>query len=150
MEHDCNIEKIITTLLTSMGFSECSVVKKERHGRVVWDISVTKHADLLGRQDVVRSLSYLVQKIVEKQGVHVYCTIDINGAQEAKVREIESKATLLAERVRTFRSRAEMIPMNSYERMVVHTLFSNDPEITTTSEGEGEQRHVVLEYADKK
>jgi predicted RNA-binding protein Jag len=87
-----------------------------------------------------------VQKILEKNGVYEKCVLDVNGAQQSHIKEVEEKARILAERVRTFHSRAEMVPMNAYERMIVHSLFSDDPDISTTSEGEGATRHVVLQY----
>jgi predicted RNA-binding protein Jag len=39
-----------------------------------------------------------------------------------------------------------MPPMSSYERLVVHELFAEDPEIETRSEGEGKTRHIILAY----
>jgi spoIIIJ-associated protein len=72
--------------------------------------------------------------------------VDVNGYQLSRIRDLEQKARLLADRVRTFRSSAEMTPMTAYERMIVHSLFSNDPEITTESDGTGKMRHVILRY----
>jgi spoIIIJ-associated protein len=144
-EETPRIDQIITSILTKMGFADFSVEKKEHHGRTVWNVS---NADtLLSRHDTMRALGYIVQKILEKHGVKERLTIDVNNSQEAQVRDIENKAKILAERVRTFHSRAEMVPMNSYERMIVHSLFSDDSEITTISEGEGKERHVVLQYS---
>ncbi len=34
--------------------------------------------------------------------------------------------------------------MSAYERLVVHELFSEDPDIKTESQGEGKFRHIVL------
>jgi spoIIIJ-associated protein len=144
-EETPHIDRIITDILAKMGFVDFSVEKKERNGRVVWNVNTAD--TLLSRRDTMRALGYVVQKILEKHGIKERITIDVNNSQEAQVKDIENKAKILAERVRTFHSRAEMVPMNSYERMIVHSLFSDDSEITTISEGEGKERHVVLQYS---
>jgi len=141
------IEVVLNDILKKMGFSECTIEKQEHHGRLVWNIVLPGEDKAFSTQDEMRSLVYIVHRILEKQGSDEKYTIDVNGRQEMYVKEIEAKAQMLAERVRSFHSRAEMVPMNSYERMVVHALFSDDPEITTISEGEGASRHVVLQYA---
>jgi spoIIIJ-associated protein len=53
---------------------------------------------------------------------------------------------MLAQRARLFKHDVEMSPMNPYERLVVHELFAEDPEIVTESAGEGKFRHIVLKY----
>ena len=39
--------------------------------------------------------------------------------------------------------------MSSYERMIVHSTFSDDPEVTTESEGEGKFRRVILKHTSR-
>ncbi len=43
--------------------------------------------------------------------------------------EVRNNARMLAQRARLFKHDVEMDPMSSYERLVVHELFSDDPEI---------------------
>ena len=59
---------------------------------------------------------------------------------------VRANARMLAQRARLFKRDVEMSPMNPYERLVVHELFAEDPEIQTLSEGEGKFRHIVLKY----
>ena len=56
---------------------------------------------------------------------------------------------MLAERAKTFKSDIEMPPINAYERMLVHSMFINDREIKTESEGEGKTRRIIFRYASK-
>jgi spoIIIJ-associated protein len=147
-EHIPHIETILTTLLDRMGFCDADIEHREYRGRYVWNVSLkAEGARLLAHSDTIRALAHVVQKIQEKHGIDGKCVLDVNGAQQAHIQEVEEKARLLADRVRTFHSRAEMVPMNAYERMIIHSLFSDDPDISTTSEGEGVGRHVVLQYA---
>jgi spoIIIJ-associated protein len=98
----------------------------------------------------LRALNYLVRKYVEKNPANkeLRFMIDVNGYQYKNIRELEQKATLLAERVRTFKSSADMTPMSAYERMIIHSMFSEDAHIVTESEGEGPTRHIVLRYKE--
>jgi spoIIIJ-associated protein len=59
---------------------------------------------------------------------------------------VRQNARPLAQRARLFKHDVEMAPMSAYERLVVHELFSEDPEIKTESAGEGKFRHIVLKY----
>ena len=72
--------------------------------------------------------------------------IDVNGHHEAQMEHVRQDARTLAQRVRLFKHDVEMPPLSSYERLVVHEMFSNDPDITTESAGEGKFRHIVLKY----
>ena len=70
----------------------------------------------------------------------------MNGYQRKKVKVIQQQADLLAERARTFRANVEMQPLNAYERMLVHSLFSDVSDIETESTGVGKQRRIVFKY----
>jgi len=96
----------------------------------------------------LRALNTLTRRLVEtKFGPETTTfTIDVNGYHEKQMEEIRTQARALAQRTRLFKHDTEMNPMSSYERLVVHELFAEDPEIETTSEGEGKFRHIVLRY----
>src|SRR3990167_2911908 len=74
--------------------------------------------------------------------------IDINDYQKKRIDDIRTKAHMLAERARYFKSSVEMDPMSSYERMIVHAEFTDSPDITTESSGYGKDRHLVLKYRE--
>ena len=40
--------------------------------------------------------------------------------------------------------------MNSYERRIVHNVLTNYKHVTTISEGEEPNRHVVIKYVETK
>lgn len=117
----------------------------------IFNIRTVDSKRLIGPQgDHLRALNYVVRRLLEHStgagDENKHFMIDVNGYQLSRIRDLEQKARLLADRVRTFRSSAEMTPMTAYERMIVHSLFSNDPDITTESDGTGKTRHIVLRY----
>ena len=115
----------------------------------MFNIKTPDSKQLIGPHgDHLRSLNYIIRRSVEKKedNKESKFMIDVNGYQQKHIQNIEQKARLLADRVRTFKSSADMTPMTAYERMIIHSIFSEDPEINTKSEGVGPNRHVVLSY----
>lgn len=144
-----NIHTLVSTFLAKLGISVTSIDVVEVPAHPVYNIRTDDAKRLIGPQgDHLRALNTVVRKIVDKQISEdaPKFLLDVNGYHQDRIRDLEVKARLLADRVRTFRSSAEMTPMNAYERMLIHAMFSEDPEVTTESDGEGKSRHVVLRY----
>lgn len=99
----------------------------------------------------LRSLQILARRIVEKQyGEEAgQFLIDLNKYHEQQMEQVRAHARILAQRARLFKHEVEMEPMSSYERLVIHELFAEDPEIETRSVGEGKFRHIVLAFRGK-
>jgi len=117
---------------------------------ILFLISSSESKALIGSHgEHLRALNYAVKKIIERrfgEDVARTVTVDVNGYQRRRIEEVQNNARMLAERVRLFRSRVDMTPMNAYERMIVHELFSQDSSVMTESEGEGPHRHVVIKF----
>ncbi len=77
-------------------------------------------------------------------------SLDVNNYRKERIASVLSEARAGAERARLFGRPIELSPMSSYERLVVHSLFSDVPDITTESFGEGRFRRVVVKVADGK
>lgn len=134
----------------SVDITSIEVVPTTAHP--LYTIYTNDSKQLIGPQgEHVRALNTVIKRMLEKQlGEEMpHFLIDVNGYHKKQIDELVQKATLLAERVRAFRSHVEMSPMNAYERMIVHATLAHDPEIETTSEGEGTFRHVVIRYKNK-
>ena len=139
----------IRSFLDKMGVAVDDVETLDVAAHQMYNIRTADSKQLIGPQgDHLRALNYLVRRMVERIPAlaEERFLIDVNGYQHARIHDLEQKARLLADRVRTFRSSAEMTPMNAYERMIIHAMFSDDPEVTTESDGQGKARHVVLKY----
>lgn len=100
------------------------------------------------------SLNHLVKKIFE-----IWCEknnwkklsfiVDVNDYQEKRIQELRNRAQIMAERARFFKSNIECPPMNPYERMIIHSFFSDVPDIKTESTGFGRDRRVVIKYVEQ-
>lgn len=142
------LKQFVTTLLSTLDIAVDSVEVSEGH-RTVIAVSSPDSKRLIGPHgDHLRALNMLARRLVEaKHGEDAASfLVDVNGYHEEKMESVRQNARMLAQRARLFKHDVEMGPMSPYERLVVHELFSGDPEISTVSEGEGKFRHIVLKY----
>jgi len=149
------IKKIIEELLGTMGVPEFEVVWSIQNADNPKFLITTPHSGLLigNRGEHLEAFVYLVRKIVANRSAGKTTSpkffIDVNNYQEDNLSHIKDKALVLAERVRSFKTSMEMEPMTSYERMVVHALFTGTPDIKTESSGVGRGRRVVIKYVER-
>lgn len=143
------LTNFITALLASLGVTPESIVVTKGH-RTVVAVTTKEEEKLIGQNgDTLRALTLVARRMVEAKYGEEAATflIDVNGRQEALLEGVRQKARMLAQRARLFKHDVELDPMSSYERLVVHELFAEDPEIKTESAGEGKFRHIVLKYS---
>lgn len=142
------LKQLVSSLLSTLDVAIDTIEVTEGH-RTVVAVSSSDSKRLIGPHgDHLRALNALTRRLVEsKHGEGaVSFLIDVNGYHEEKMEGVRQNARMLAQRARLFKRDVEMSPMSPYERLVVHELFSGDPEIATVSEGEGKFRHIVLKY----
>ena len=69
----------------------------------------------------------------------------VNDRNEA-YKNMMKVAKRIAKEVMRTKIDVELDNMNSYERRIIHNALSNFKNITTTSEGEEPNRHIVIRY----
>lgn len=96
----------------------------------------------------LRALNTIAKRMVEHAHGEEAATffIDVNNYREKELEGVRQNARMLAQRARLFKHDVELPPQSAYERLVVHELFAEDPEIATESTGEGKFRRIVLKY----
>ena len=70
--------------------------------------------------------------------------IDIENYKEKRLITIERLAKKVAREVKNTKVAANLDPMNSYERRIVHSVLTNNKYVFTESEGEEPNRYVVI------
>jgi spoIIIJ-associated protein len=142
------LKQIVSELLSFLDAQIENIEVTTGH-RTVVAVSSPDSERLIGPQgDHLRALNSVARRIVE----HTHgeeagsFLIDVNGFHEAQMEVVRDNARLLAQRTRLFKHDVEMSPMSAYERLVVHELFAEDPDIKTESQGEGKFRHIVLKH----
>lgn len=148
------IKEVIERILRELSVNaKCSGVAELNNGEITkFSIETEEPYLLIGENGrTLMALNHVIKKIFEvqcpKKGLKpLNFIVDVNDYQERRIEELKSKAQIMAERARFFKNDVELIPMNPYERMIVHSLFSDAHDIETESTGVGKNRRVVLKY----
>ena len=166
------IKKTIEDLLSLLDVSyELTIINDESTGTICFHIKTEDPQILIGREGAhLAALSHIIKRITDKTNLpapgvapprahsagrrqaggntkeQTSFVVDVNNYQGKKTEELKSKASMLAERARYFKSDVEMSPMTPYERMIIHSIFSSTKDIKTESMGEGKNRRVVIKY----
>jgi spoIIIJ-associated protein len=69
---------------------------------------------------------------------------DCQGRRQLRVQELRTLAAMAAERVRKNGLPYAFAPMNSRDRRTVHLALRDEAGLTSDSEGEGRDRHIVV------
>jgi predicted RNA-binding protein Jag len=144
------LKDFVVKFLGLMGVEDASVEVTEGH-RTLVKVSCADPSKLIGPHgEHLKAVNMIARRMVEaKHGEEAASfLIDVNDYHEASLEKVRQSARMLAQRARLFKHDVELEPMSAYERLVVHELFSGDPEIRTESAGEGKTRHIVLKYKD--
>jgi spoIIIJ-associated protein len=146
------MEQLLLTLVRELfekaGLETDSIEVKTGHRTLIL-VTSKDSKNLIGPNgEHLRSLNTIARRLAEKRHGEeaVSFLIDVNGYHEEQMERVRQNARMLAQRARLFKHDVELPAMSPYERLVVHELFAEDPEIKTESAGEGKFRHIVLKY----
>lgn len=145
------IQTLVEELFAALG-TKIDEVRVSEGARTVVSVASPDKATLIGPNgEHLRAINHVARRLAEgrSKGEDTSFTIDVGDYLESQLETIRANARMLAQRARLFKHEVEMPPMSSYERLVIHELFAEDPEIQTESAGEGKFRHVVLKYVQK-
>jgi len=81
---------------------------------------------------------------------HIITSLDIGGYRRDRARQLEIIATRTAKEVAKTKVAVKLQPMNSFERRIIHEKLSDWRDVFTESEGEGENRAIVIKPKLKK
>lgn len=127
---DVMIEKRLTT----------ERILLQLHGRGL-GVLIGKHGKTLD------SLQYLTNLAANQSGRGRYFVmLDVEDYRERRQETLESLAIRMASRVKRSQRPLVLEPMNAYERKIIHLTLQDDPDVYTKSEGELDNRHLVIHY----
>ncbi len=71
--------------------------------------------------------------------------VDVNGYRQEQQERLRQIALNAAQRVKFSGRPVVLSPMTPFERRIIHLTLTDFPGVTTRSQGEGDQRRVVIE-----
>ena len=101
---------------------------------------------LIGRRgETLSALQFLTTLIVSKKaGRWSKLLVDVEGYRVRREISLRSLAARIAQRVQQTHQPMALEAMPPNERRIVHMALQDHPAVTTSSTGEGEERHVVI------
>lgn len=144
----------IAKIINLMGFSDAKpeYVFQEKAGNYDLNINVSDSRTssiLIGKNGkTLKAFKIVLQSMINNKfkdfGVLPRISVDVNNyniRQEEKLGELVDETT---KQVKKTGKPFKLDPMPAHMRKVVHTLLQNSEEFETISEGEGEERSVVI------
>jgi spoIIIJ-associated protein len=102
---------------------------------------------LIGRRgETLQAFQFITQLLVNRRIGHwTRVLLDIEGYRSRRERYLKDTALRAAEKAMRYRESIELDPMIPSERRIVHLTLASHEFVTTHSEGEGDNRRVIVE-----
>jgi spoIIIJ-associated protein len=144
--------EIVEDLLDYMGFpGEVDVLQAgKENGTPTLTLAVVdgdSMGALIGRRgETLQAFQFITQLLVNRRIGHwTRVLLDIEGYRSRRERYLKDSALRAAEKAMRYRESIELDPMIPSERRIVHLTLASHESVTTHSEGEGDNRRVVVE-----
>lgn len=144
-------------VLERMGIS-ADIDIKEDHDRTVLEIQTADAELVIGRHGIViDALQHLVNKAVfkergadkaERSGDKAErgkpLVVDAGGFRDKQIERLRALAQKMAAQALETKQIVPLQPMTPHDRRIVHMAISEIPGLSTRSEGEGDDRHILV------
>ena len=114
--------------------------------QIYYNIDSNENPLLIGiKGKTLDALQILVRTLISSYTKdRIITTLDIGAYKSNRAHQLEILATKTAKEVAKTKISVKLKPMNSYERRVIHEKLSEWRDVYTESEGEGENRAIVI------
>jgi spoIIIJ-associated protein len=139
------IKELVTSIVDAMGF-EARIDVYDAGSFVAVDVVPDNTALFIGQKgETIDALQYVVNAAAYRRRPFVKRIIlDAEGYRQRRVEAIQGIAHRTARRAIRERRPVELPPMRPSERRIIHLFLRDNPQVTTVSEGSGENRRVKI------
>ena len=139
------VRDLVSSVVEAMGF-ESRIDVYDAGSFIAVDVAPDNTALFIGQKgETIDGLQYLINASIYRNRDFVKRIIlDAEGYRQRRVEAIQGIAHRTARRAIRERRTVEMPPMNPSERRIVHLFLRDNPQVTTFSEGMGENRRVKI------
>ena len=139
------VRGLVASVVNAMGF-ESRIDVYDADGFIAVDVAPDNTALFIGQKgETIDALQYLINAgIYRKRPFVKRIILDAEGYRQRRVEAIQGIAHRTARRAVRERRAVELPPMSPSERRIVHLFLSDNPKVTTASEGSGDNRRVRI------
>jgi spoIIIJ-associated protein len=140
-----DVRTLVTSVIEAMGF-ESRIDVYDAGSFIAVDVASDNTALFIGQKgETIDALQYLINSAVyRKRPFAKRIVLDAEGYRQRRVEAIQGIAHRTARRAIRERRTVELPPMSPSERRIVHLFLKDNPQVTTASEGSGENRRVRI------
>lgn len=140
------IDRIVRELVQLLGATINNIESANVDGILIVSLDTDINSRLVGKDgEHLRALLALAREIAAKLGLDARFRIDIGGYESAQKDKHEVTARIYAERARHIGKIVDLPASDPFARRIMHTyIAANYPDLVTSSEGEGRERHLVI------
>lgn len=133
----------MTIVISKMGADFSSA---ENSDIVELNVEIDEPQILIGEKgqtlfEVQRLLRTILNKKLQKI---FYLNFDINDYKKKKIEYLKELARDLANEVALTKEEKVLFSMPAYERRIIHAELSQRQDVSTESQGEGQDRHIII------
>lgn len=139
------VDEFITSLLDNMNL-DATVDAYDAGDAIAVDVATKETGLFVGRKgETIDAVQYLSNVVVYKNRTFSKkIVVDSEGYRQRRVEALQGMAHRTARRASREKRSLSLPPMSSAERRVVHLFLRENAAVTTHSEGEDEDRRVVV------
>jgi spoIIIJ-associated protein len=139
------VRTLVTSVIEAMGF-ESRIDVYDAGSFIAVDVASDNTALFIGQKgETIDALQYLINSaLYRKRPFAKRIILDAEGYRQRRVEAIQGIAHRTARRAIRERRTVELPPMSPSERRIVHLFLKDNPQVTTASEGSGENRRVRI------
>ncbi len=144
-------EEILVELLDYMDLPSDVVIDRAELDDGLPSVQLSIHGEfggiLIGRHgETLSAIQFLLGLMTSRRaGRRVRVVVDVEGYRDRREKLLRDMALRAADRAQRYRQPIFMDPMLPNERRIVHLTLRTHPDVTTQSNGEGEQRRITVE-----
>lgn len=140
--------KYLESILNSMGIEQFNIEVRTigQESEIHYVIDSSENPLLIGTKGhTLEALQTLIKNLIGSYtNDYIVVTLDIGSYRANRIHQLEILATKTAKSVAKTKIAVKLDPMNSFERRVIHEKLSDWRDVYTESEGEGEERAIVI------
>ena len=137
----------LETIFKNMEIKSRMEVRTITEGEEIhFHVESDENALLIGREGrTLVALQFMLRNYLNTYvDGHLIVSLDIGNYHENRRKQLEILATKTAKEVAQTKIAVKLDPMNAYDRRIIHTKLSEWRDVITESEGDGEERALVI------
>jgi spoIIIJ-associated protein len=139
------VDEFMTSLVEAMGLN-ATVDAYDAGDVIAVDVATKETGLFIGQKgETIDAIQYLLNVAIYKNRPFVKrIVVDTGGYRQRRIEAIQGMAHRTARRALREKRPLSLPPMPAAERRVVHLFLKENPNVTTSSEGEEQDRRVIV------